>query len=835
MTTQDVPSTQLEDIPPCPKGIPQEAWIAQYHKEMKSLDDGVERFEASCKKAKEYGAETRTIPGQALLSRMVQPVADALDAWIKTANSGKPGPRHEVLPLFQALPSTTVASYLACKAVVDELTMETRTANRLAFVIAERLETEIRVRTMMEAPHARRATKAIMQKTKRQAQGYKTTRAILIRAANKGLAVKLPKFNMRARALLGGCLIQLIMDTTGVIEFREDFVNGSTSTKMVVPSAETKRWLAGRMEALKESSPYYTPLVCSPRPWDNPYEGGYWHLPVPLVRRAKPAYLEELANSVNIQNVYEAVNALQATAWEVNPVVQYVLAQLWESQDYPASFMVKAEDEHLPHCDKATMSNEEFKKAVMRLQQLRAKHKEDASKRKALMQTIQAAGEYLGSPLWFAYNLDFRGRIYPIATHLTPQGDDVQRGLLCFAKSKLVETQEQVDCLAIHGANCWGNKVDKQGFKARIAWITEHEDLIIASAADPLSNREWMKADEPFQFLAFCLEWTTFLGEGLGVFRTKLPVAVDGTCSGLQHFSALLRDPIGASATNLTPSEIPSDIYAVVAHKTMEKVKAILAVEPENIMAKGWVDFGIDRGCAKRPVMTLPYGATAYSAREYVQDWLDEKMLGGKASTFGEHGTFKASLWLTPHLWAAIGETVVAARQAMDWLQDVARIVAKSGNPVWWTTPTGFQVFQGYPNTKQRRVDTALQGSKVFVSYREETKGYDSGKAASGLAPNFVHSMDASALTLTVNGCMAEGIDAFGMIHDSFATHCTDMPKMNRILRDVFVDMYTKHDVLAEFESAVREVLPKDAKLPPRPTMGSLDINQVRDSLYFFS
>ena len=74
----------------------------------------------------------------------------------------------------------------------------------------------------------------------------------------------------------------------------------------------------------------------------------------------------------------------------------------------------------------------------------------------------------------------------------------------------------------------------------RIEWTQKHEEEIVASAEDPFENKFWSQADKPFQFLAFCFEWKNFLEIGYD-YECPIAVAVDGTCNGLQHFSAMLR------------------------------------------------------------------------------------------------------------------------------------------------------------------------------------------------------------------------------------------------------------------------------------------------------
>src|SRR5690606_30613222 len=123
---------------------------------------------------------------------------------------------------------------------------------------------------------------------------------------------------------------------------------------------------------------------------------------------------------------------------------------------------------------------------------------------------------------FFPFQLDFRGRAYTMPSGLTPQGDDLAKGLLTFADAVPLG-DEGVDWLAIHGANSFG--IDKVSFEERIAWVGENERMILACAADPLEHRECMAADSPFVFLAFCFEWSAAVASGsMETFASSLPV-----------------------------------------------------------------------------------------------------------------------------------------------------------------------------------------------------------------------------------------------------------------------------------------------------------------------
>src|SRR5262249_3123305 len=157
-----------------------------------------------------------------------------------------------------------------------------------------------------------------------------------------------------------------------------------------------------------------------------------------------------------------------------------------------------------------------------------------------------------------------RGRCYASSTSLNPQGPDEVRALLEFSEGKALGISGR-RWLAIHGANLWGE--DKVSLDEREKWAYANQYKIWAAAEDPLTDRWWCEADKPWSFLAWCLEWhaafmtTQFQPQ---FYLSHMPIALDGSCNGLQHLSAMLRDPVGGAAVNLVPSPTPSDIYAEV-------------------------------------------------------------------------------------------------------------------------------------------------------------------------------------------------------------------------------------------------------------------------------
>lgn len=431
---------------------------------------------------------------------------------------------------------------------------------------------------------------------------------------------------------------------------------------------------------------------------------------------------------------------------------------------------------------------------------------------------------------------DFRGRVYA-KPHLNHQRADYVKALWMFTEGKPLDSAG-LAYLKIHLANCGDfQKVSKAPFKDRLMWVALHEEKLVATAKDPWGDLWWTEADSPFCFLAACHELAAYLDNPDG-YICHLPVAVDGSCSGLQHYSAMLRDSEGAKYVNLMPNEEPQDVYKEVANIVNELVMN----ETAEVYAQEWLNHKIDRKVCKRATMTLCYGSKQYGWREqimedFMNEYTKEVQLGKRAEhPFKEPG--KASAYMAKKLDVALRKTVKAAVEGMDWLQEVSSLLASENKPVIWTTPIGFPVVNGYYEPILKRVDIKIKGKRkqqqLLLGYTDKLKRT---KQRSTIAPNVVHSYDACHLMMVALEAKKQGIDSFLLIHDSFGCLPTDMPVFANIVREKFVELYKNHDPFqAIYENATIALSEKgQAKLTPPPAKGSLDIEDILGSQYAFA
>ena len=107
----------------------------------------------------------------------------------------------------------------------------------------------------------------------------------------------------------------------------------------------------------------------------------------------------------------------------------------------------------------------------------------------------------------------------------------------------------------------------------------------------------------------------------------------------------------------------------------------------------------------------------------------------------------------------------------------------------------------------------------------------DSRKQKTAFPPNYVHSLDSTHMMLTSLEMEKRGL-TFAAVHDSYWTHACDVDEMSVILRDKFVDLYSK-PLLQNLKSDLEIRFP-GSEFPPIPATGKLDLEQVRKSTYFF-
>jgi hypothetical protein len=481
--------------------------------------------------------------------------------------------------------------------------------------------------------------------------------------------------------------------------------------------------------------------------------------------------------------------------------------------------------------------------------------------------------------IYLDYNCDKRGRLNAIQ-HLNYAREDHVRALFEFARGKSLAADgvggtEAMTWLEIHAANCCGE--DKKLWRDRISWAKQNTDLIERVAADPQNNYDlWRKgkADKPFAFVAACIELSRARKNPTG-FETHLPIGFDGTANGLQHLALLARDEDAARLVNLIDSDIPQDIYLAVTRRVMKLLKG----EDDRLFSKrkGWVydrgergfealdrdrnsiGFSPDKESAlaavkrlpkpegksvrdawcfdfwhnrlseldekqkrklfKKPIMTFPYSSTVGGmADEMVDIYSDLFELNEPEDD--------AAIFLAKAVRLACEDILPGPTLIMRYIRKLALHRYNEEEFLEWRSLSGFPFVNmyHYPNIVPLDLCFGIRSRyKVADGASPKRKKEKMLNAAS---PNFIHSLDAAHLILTVLAANREGIRDILTVHDSYSCLAPFARHFGQIIR--------REMAMLHVLDPLRALSKANGDPKPLPERGNLDPLALQKGEYSF-
>lgn len=132
--------------------------------------------------------------------------------------------------------------------------------------------------------------------------------------------------------------------------------------------------------------------------------------------------------------------------------------------------------------------------------------------------------------------------------------------------------------------------------------------------------------------------------------------------------------------------------------------------------------------------------------------------------------------------------------------------------------------------TNKDIIATVLQNLTVVSNLDDQP--VNKNKQNTAFPPNYVHSIDATHMMYTAIKCREYGIP-FAAVHDSYWCHPCNVDTMGRILREEFVKLHSE-PLLENLQVNFSERYPH-SKFPEVPERGSFNLEQVKDSPYFFA
>lgn len=830
--------------------------------ETQSLQEGYDRYIRHEERLKEDQGLNSTNTSRKIIKGCLSDVVSKLKVYLETASNNGKGRTPTALSYLKDLEIESLA-LIALSAVFNGIGREA-TAASVCITAGRMVENELWALGLKDRDGD--LYKRLVERAMRTHGnvGYRR-KAMRATAAKEGYQPEPLTNDMRAvigaplvNAVLEGCPEVFMMFTTqGEADSERHIGLTEEASKFIAELTFVEAWMA----------PQFKPMLVPPKPWVAFDTGCYLSdalsRSVPLVRtynREHKALVKQAIESGLMQPCLQSLNVIQNTRWRINKRMLAVVKWAWEAEvildSFPQRFHLKKPEN--PR-NWETLSDNEKKAYRIRVSSIAKRNRGIDGEKVVMLQDLAVADELADvEAFYIPHSLDFRGRVYPVC-HFSQQRAGHIKSLLEFADGVPLG-DEGAYWLAIHLANCADfDKLSKKPLDERVEWVSKNHALITQIANDPEGTFDlWKSADDPFQFVAACIDFNGYLKNG-NDHVSHLAVALDGSNSGLQHYSAALRSPEGALVC-LTPSEKPADVYQAVCDRAKSIVEADATKGDE--MAKVVLKNGVTRSLVKRNVMTFAYSSEQYGfAKQHQKDLMQPlalKVLEGQLveHPYGIDNGFKASIYIAKVVWRAVNEIVKDASSGMRFFQRCAQVLAHERKGLHWITPVGLPVFHKYNHWDVKQVRLFLYDQSVPVvqaKTNDKVEGdnvlkriaanirvkpnerINKEKAKSAVAPNVIHSMDAAHLMLTVLQANFLGISSFSLIHDSFGTHAANTTRFFLTIRESFVDMYENYDPFEEIHYQTDKALEDKTKTPQLPARGNLDLSQVIDSLYAFA
>lgn len=653
------------------------------------------------------------------------------------------------------------------------------------------------------------------------------------------------KLDTKAQTQIGVALLDVIRQT-GPFFVEYTHREGNKTARCLGVTPHLGALIERTVSKFEELFTSYMPTLVPPRMWSaesNLYGGGYWSqcvAPYGIIKRASAKELIALEqhhkdnphDKVNVGLHVRAMNQLQMTSYEINKDVleaaEYVRDKELDTADYPSLRELpepnNPEDWH----------NEDVRREINRQRAHTHAHNNKAfGRRFGFLKICSLANRYPG-PFHLPVKADHRWRIYCVPPYLQPQGQDLARGLIQFHEGEPIAGHEAVRDLYLTVAGACD--ADKGTLDDRIDWVEANKSELVGYGTDWQRNMDWLwKFSDPWQALRACTELAQFEAIGLG-FTSRLISYVDGKCNGLQNFGGLTLDTDTCEAVCLSDSPLPADIYSSIRDRALELGAEVKPDHRDYEMSLALKRHGIPRAWAKNVVMVMPYSGTRWATNDNIHNAIHAEIKDGVEPPYPDVKRY--ARFVNNLLWDALEGTLSRPVQVQQWLRKVAALAVESNTPLGWVTPTGAPVKQAEWHSEPYRISTAFNGAIYSPQLRRQTDQLARARMMNSIAPNLIHSLDASILckTIDLGRKAADPITNWVAIHDSFGVHVNARNALlapDGPLKSAFVETYTP-DILADLAENFAAQLP-GAQIPEPPQRGNFNIEEVRASDYFFS
>lgn len=922
----------------------QELVEKQYEREAAAKAKAVAEAPEKREKQAKVSGLSSTKAGHSLIEKAIEGVIESIENEIELRKTSKGGQTPNWVKALQNADVAEVANaaLITCLDAVGYGHSWNATCQRVGRAVHMAEFTSV----MNGNREGRRALKQLENKARKRCTKYADRVQYVLNMAHRR-GFDYGKFTLEEYWNIGSWLINQCHLASGIVEVKLAAQEGSVhDINIITLTDEAQEHLEKENVRIDGMASLFSPMTAPPVDWPNamsPYYDQRLSFQVPMVKKVwNKDHDKAIADAVDdgsMDGCIDALNLVQSVPYRINDYIAHAVrwskAQPFEVQKQLAKFPIGSQVEEPKKPDNMDkLSKEEQYKIKAAIRDADIVNRQAAGNNRNLNNALEECEDLSGLDFYLPHHWDKRGRIY----HVSPFGHhncDAIRAMFLLANKSLV-TEEVHPFLYLQLANTFGliphpteEGKESKALDSRYKWVVANQERIYHAGNVDVEKADaeniaqgfadhfefWSQADEPFQFLAACREFRNAVdAQNAGTeYYSGLPIAMDATQSGCQHFAAASLNKHDCELVNLcksTPVDEPNDVYIKCLNKAQErfakdrdlnynhpisdtdseeereeKEKALKhKLSNDQLFALEEVGDGLTRKRIKRNVMTWAYSSRNVGlAQQLRNDWFKgytEEIRRGERDEhpFGEDNGFLAANYIAGVNQNAIASVVQSAEQGMRFFQQCARILARENKHVKFKTPLGFEMQQFYRNRKlmvdkktgevirdrngkpkydNKRIRTYLtdkttvrgEPKKPMKNSKGSIQQYDDAvnveESKNAVAPNIIHSMDATHLMMTVLECERQGVIDVMVVHDSFATNLGGVATLAKAIRTQFIALYQDYCLYTDFRDQCVKQLGKQENIHAMmaieiPAKGDedgelADLNDILESEYCFS
>lgn len=426
------------------------------------------------------------------------------------------------------------------------------------------------------------------------------------------------------------------------------------------------------------------------------------------------------------------------------------------------------------------------------------------SKAEQFIRVIELFKKFQNDTLYYVYNLDFRGRIYPANIDMHPMGNKYAKAFVSFKDAFSFDLNE-FKKFAV-------SAFQKTILKSEVDLLSIFDLVLKPKLLNFRTNLKeiFQFAENPLMFLKCCFEYEKYLQacNKNQLYLSSMPIYLDATSSGPQVLSLFYGIETYASFLNLTNQNTKTtkgDFYIglivdfIVNYLPQHNKKDYIDLNKfnTNLEYKDAVLFLLRKGL-KKTIMTQFYGVTNYKCLNEYNDFLVKEK--EQITKLGLWEKLSNGDFIKDFLYFIKKVNLFQLKALLEFLID------KLGQkPLVWSIFDNAEIEVKYQQIKRSFYTPRFLNKRHQYTFLSVEQTKMSSKQKTAAMANFVHSIDGYIMGEVIKRAAFPIIP----IHDCWGVPMNKVTELRQLIRVVYSELIENNvlfnKMINQFETYLKE------------------------------